>query len=86
MLEFGKLVQEVGIPPGVINLVTGRGREIGEALVRSPRADMVTLTGSVRAGREVYAAAAHNITPIRLELGGKAPFNHPRGRRPRPGG
>ena len=35
---------------------------------------MVTLTGSVRAGREVYAAAAHNITPIRLELGGKAPF------------
>ena len=74
VLEFGKLVQEVGIPPGVINLVTGRGREIGEALVRSPRTDMVTLTGSVRAGREVYAAAAHNITTIRLELGGKAPF------------
>lgn len=74
VLEFGKLAQEVGIPPGVINLVTGRGREIGEALVRSPRTDMVTLTGSVRAGREVYAAAAHNITTIRLELGGKAPF------------
>ncbi|MCY4009855.1 MAG: aldehyde dehydrogenase [Anaerolineaceae bacterium] len=74
VLEFGKLVQEVGLPPGVINLVTGRGREIGEALVRSPRTDMVTLTGSVRAGREVYAAAAENITTIRLELGGKAPF------------
>ena len=74
VLEFGKLVQEVGLPPGVLNLVTGRGREIGEALVRSPRTDMVTLTGSVRAGREVYAAAADNITTIRLELGGKAPF------------
>ena len=74
VLEFGKLVQEVGLPPGVLNLVTGRGREIGEALVRSPRTDMVTLTGSVRAGREVYAAAAENITTIRLELGGKAPF------------
>lgn len=74
VLEFGKLVQEVGLPPGVINLVTGRGREIGEALVRNPRTDMVTLTGSVRAGREVYAAAADNITTIRLELGGKAPF------------
>lgn len=74
VLEFGKLVQEVGLPPGVINLVTGRGREIGEALVRSPRTDMVSLTGSVRAGREVYAAAAENITTIRLELGGKAPF------------
>ena len=74
VLEFGKLVQEVGLPPGVINLVTGRGREIGEALVRSPRTDLVTLTGSVRAGREVYAAAAENITTIRLELGGKAPF------------
>lgn len=74
VLEFGKLAQEVGIPPGVLNLVTGRGREIGEALVRSPRTDMVTLTGSVRAGREVYAAAAENITTIRLELGGKAPF------------
>lgn len=74
VLEFGRLVQEAGIPNGVINLVTGYGREIGEALVRNPITRQVTLTGSVRAGREVFRAAAENITAIRLELGGKAPF------------
>ena len=74
VLEFGKLVQEAGIPPGVINLVTGYGQQIGESLVRNPITQLVTLTGSVRAGREVYRAAADNITTIRLELGGKAPF------------
>lgn len=74
VLEFGRLIEEVGIPAGVINIVTGHGREIGEALVRNPITQLVTLTGSVRAGQEVYRAAADNITTIRLELGGKAPF------------
>jgi lactaldehyde dehydrogenase/glycolaldehyde dehydrogenase len=74
VLEFGRLVQEAGIPDGVLNLVTGYGRQIGEALVRNPITRQVTLTGSVRAGREVFRAAADNITAIRLELGGKAPF------------
>ena len=74
MLELGRLIEEVGFPPGVINLVTGYGRTIGEALVRNPITQLVTLTGSVRAGREVYKAASDNITTIRLELGGKAPF------------
>lgn len=74
VLELGKLVQEVGFPPGVINFVTGYGQSIGEALVRDPITQLVTLTGSVRAGREVYKAASDNITTIRLELGGKAPF------------
>jgi len=74
VLALGKLVHEVGFPPGVINFVTGYGQSIGEALVRDPITQLVTLTGSVRAGREVYKAAADNITTIRLELGGKAPF------------
>ncbi len=74
VLELGKLAEEVGFPAGVINFVTGYGQTIGEALVRNPITQLVTLTGSVRAGREVYKAAADNITTIRLELGGKAPF------------
>lgn len=74
VLEFGRLVEEADIPPGVINLVTGYGREIGEALVRNPITQLVTLTGSVRAGQEVFRAAADNLTTVRLELGGKAPF------------
>jgi lactaldehyde dehydrogenase/glycolaldehyde dehydrogenase len=53
--------------------VTG-GREVGEALVASPLSDLVTMTGSTRAGREIYRAGAERIKVIRLELGGKAPF------------
>lgn len=74
VLEFGRLAQEAGIPDGVINIVTGYGQVVGEALVRNPITQLVTLTGSVRAGQEVFRAAADNITTVRLELGGKAPF------------
>ncbi|WP_281034147.1 aldehyde dehydrogenase family protein, partial [Mesorhizobium sp. M7A.F.Ca.CA.001.09.2.1] len=74
LLEIGRLCEEAGIPTGVVNIVSGSGREIGEALVRSPHSDLVTMTGSVRAGREIYAAAAKSLKVIRLELGGKAPF------------
>lgn len=74
LLEIGRLCEEAGIPAGVVNIVSGRGREVGEALVRSPLSDLVTMTGSVRAGREIYAAAAESLKVIRLELGGKAPF------------
>ena len=74
VIEFGRLALEAGIPAGVLNVVTGRGREIGEALVKSPITKLVTLTGSTRAGTEIFRAAADNITALRLELGGKAPF------------
>jgi len=73
-IEIARLAHEVGLPKGVLNVVTGDGRTIGEALVRSPLSDMITMTGSVRAGREIYAAGAHELKVIRLELGGKAPF------------
>jgi lactaldehyde dehydrogenase/glycolaldehyde dehydrogenase len=62
------------VPPGVVNVVTGAGRVVGDALVRNPITQMVSMTGSVRGGREILAAAAENITPVSLELGGKAPF------------
>lgn len=74
LVAFARLCEEAGIPPGVVNIVSGTGREVGEALVRSPLSDLVTMTGSVRAGREILAASAGSFKVIRLELGGKAPF------------
>ncbi len=73
-LELAMLASEAGMPPGVFNVVTGYGRTVGEALVTSKNSDLVTMTGSVQAGKEIYAAGAGSLKVIRLELGGKAPF------------
>ncbi len=73
-LALARLAEGVGFPAGVINVVTGPGRTVGEALVRSPLTDLVTMTGSVRAGKEIYRAGADRVAVLRLELGGKAPF------------
>ncbi len=73
-LALARIVEEAGVPSGVVNVVTGAGRTVGDALVRHPITRMVSMTGSVRGGREILAAAAENITPVSLELGGKAPF------------
>ena len=73
-LALAGIIEEAGVPSGVVNVVTGAGPVVGDALVRHPLTQMVTVTGSVRAGREILAAAAQNITPVSLELGGKAPF------------
>jgi len=73
-LALARLMEDVGVPPGVVNVVTGAGRVVGDAMVRHPLCDLVTVTGSVRAGREILAAAAERITHVSLELGGKAPF------------
>ncbi len=72
--EFCRLVDETDMPPGVINMVSGVGAEIGSALVESPITRLVSLTGSIRAGQAIYKSAANNITALILELGGKAPF------------
>lgn len=73
-LELATLAETVGFPEGVINVVTGVGRKVGQALVESSLTDMVTMTGSVRAGKEIYATGASQLKVLRLELGGKAPF------------
>jgi lactaldehyde dehydrogenase/glycolaldehyde dehydrogenase len=73
-LALARILEEAGVPPGVVNVVTGAGRTVGDALVRHPITGMVSMTGSVRGGREILAAAAENVTPVSLELGGKAPF------------
>ncbi len=61
-----------GLPPGVINIVMGRGATVGEALVTHPGVDMVSFTGSTRAGRRIAALAADAPKPVLLELGGKS--------------
>lgn len=73
-LALAQLASEVGFPAGVFNVVTGRGRVVGQAMVESHLTGLVTMTGSTRAGREIYRAGADAIKVLRLELGGKAPF------------
>jgi lactaldehyde dehydrogenase/glycolaldehyde dehydrogenase len=73
-LAIAALAQHVGFPRGVINVVTGTGHAVGQALVESPLSDLVSMTGSTRAGQEIYAAGAEQMKVLRLELGGKAPF------------
>jgi aldehyde dehydrogenase (NAD+) len=69
---FAELTSEAGLPDGVFNLVSGTGAEVGEAIVAHPLVDVVSLTGSVRAGRRVMEVAARSIKRISLELGGKS--------------
>ena len=71
--KFAELVAETDLPPGVFNIVYGRGATTGNALVSDPRVGMVSFTGSVETGSRIMAAAAKNITKVNLELGGKAP-------------
>jgi lactaldehyde dehydrogenase/glycolaldehyde dehydrogenase len=73
-IALAALADSVGFPPGVFNVVTGAGRTVGEALVTDPRSDLISMTGSTRAGKEIYRAGADQIKVLRLELGGKAPF------------
>lgn len=73
MYVFSQIVEEAGLPAGVINVIYGRGSVIGHALASNPKVGMVSLTGSVAAGQQIMLAAAANITKVSLELGGKAP-------------
>ena len=70
---FAEIVDAAGLPKGVFNVVNGAGAEIGNYLAKHPQVDLVSLTGSVEAGRQVMISAAENITKVSLELGGKAP-------------
>lgn len=72
-IEFAKLVDQLGLPKGLFNVVTGRGSVVGDKLAGSEKIALVSLTGSVNAGVSVMEAAAKNVTKVSLELGGKAP-------------
>ncbi|QYB07356.1 aldehyde dehydrogenase family protein [Rhodococcus sp. USK10] len=69
---FAEIAEEAGLPDGVFNLVSGTGPVVGEALVTHPLVDMVSLTGSVRAGRRVMELASQSVKKVCLELGGKS--------------
>jgi len=70
---FAEIIHEAGVPAGVFNMLNGAGPEVGEALGSHPDVDMVSLTGSTRAGIQVSKAAADTIKRVALELGGKSP-------------
>ena len=72
-LEFVKLVEQAGFPKGVVNVVTGYGKEVGQALVDHPDVAKVAFTGGSASGKHVYASAAQTLKKVSLELGGKSP-------------
>src|SRR3954453_6744831 len=73
VLRTVELLHEIGLPPGVINVVTGYGAEAGEALARHPDVDRIAFTGSTVTGRKIIEASTVNIKRLQLELGGKSP-------------
>ena len=72
-IAFAAIAEEAGLPAGALNVVPGLGEEAGAALTAHPGVDHISFTGSVAVGRLVQAAAAANVVPVTLELGGKSP-------------
>jgi aldehyde dehydrogenase (NAD+) len=73
LLRVAELAAEAGFPPGAINIVTGYGHEVGDALARHPGIDHISFTGSPRVGTVIQQVAAERHCPVTLELGGKGP-------------
>ncbi len=73
LLAMGEYALQAGLPPGVLNILTGGGGTVGEALVRHRGVDMVSVTGSTETGQRVMGLAAQTIKRVALELGGKSP-------------
>ena len=73
-LELAAMAQDVGLPPGVLNVVTGFGKDAGDPLSRHPQVDKLAFTGSVPTGVKVMMAGAQDIKNVSLELGGKSPI------------
>jgi phenylacetaldehyde dehydrogenase len=72
-LRLGELIQTCGLPPGVVNIVTGLGHEAGQAIVDHPGVDKISFTGSTLVGKSILGSAAGNLKRVALELGGKSP-------------
>ena len=71
-IRIGELALEAGIPPGVLNIMTGKGSVVGDAMVAHPQIDKITFTGSPKVGRGIMQGAAVNFKKFTLELGGKS--------------
>jgi aldehyde dehydrogenase (NAD+)/betaine-aldehyde dehydrogenase len=72
-IELGKIALEAGLPDGVLNIVTGSGTQLGQAMVEHPGIDKIAFTGSTATGKRVAATAAQTLKRVTLELGGKSP-------------
>src|SRR5438876_3636341 len=73
-LKFAEIMQEIGLPPGVVNILTGEASQVGEALVQHPDVNKIAFTGSTDVGRSIRRATAGSGKKLSLELGGKSPF------------
>ena len=74
MLEFGRLFEEAGFPPGVVNIVTGHGEPCGRVLTSHPLVQRISFTGGPGSARQIVRNSAENFAEVSLELGGKSPF------------
>jgi acyl-CoA reductase-like NAD-dependent aldehyde dehydrogenase len=74
LLEFGKLVEQAGIPKGVVNIITGHGEPCGRVLTSHPLVAKIAFTGGPEAARHILRNSAENFAEVSLELGGKSPF------------
>ena len=72
-LDYARALHDAGLPPGVLNVVTGEGHPMGQALLADPRCRKIAFTGSTRVGRLLMEGAARTVTRLALELGGNAP-------------
>jgi acyl-CoA reductase-like NAD-dependent aldehyde dehydrogenase len=72
-LKFAELASEAGLPPGALNVLPGRGSEVGNALVAHPGIAKITFTGSTEVGKDIMRGAADTVKRVTLELGGKSP-------------
>jgi acyl-CoA reductase-like NAD-dependent aldehyde dehydrogenase len=74
VLRLGELLVEAGVPAGVVNIVTGPGAEVGEAIVTHPGIDKISFTGDSQVGKRILSLAAPRVMPVAAELGGKNAF------------
>src|SRR5262249_3272067 len=72
-IAVGEIAVEVGLPPGVLNVITGPGSSVGQAIVEHPGIDKIAFTGDTSTGKGIMKAAADTLKKITLELGGKSP-------------
>lgn len=69
-----QIIHAQDIPPGLVNMVLGAGKKVGNTLINSPRLDAITFTGSVATGKQIATAAATNLTKLQMEMGSKNPL------------
>ncbi len=74
ILKFAEILEEAGLPPGTVNIISGPGSSVGSALAGHPGVDLVSFTGSSETGKEIMARASGTVKRLVLELGGKNPF------------